>query len=176
LSNIQATGALSNEGVKLTARFARRSLHPRRQAAILAGTEPKPSTLMEPKFLSTHGRAAIRLFVAVLALSGCAARYPSPAELPSEQFSGHLTRSGDGYWFQRCNAPADSLWWVTFVGESVNQLERRRERGAWTPGQRAFVRWDAALTDERHVGPGGPALLVRNIIDIRAASAADCVR
>lgn len=124
--------------------------------------------------MSTGSRAAVQLLAVLLAVSGCAARQPSMTELPSQQFSGHATRSGSGYWFQRCNAPADSLWWVTFVGVAVSQLELSREGDAWTPGQRTFVRWDAALTDERHVGPGGPALLVRNIVDIRPASAADC--
>jgi hypothetical protein len=119
---------------------------------------------------------AMQIALAVLAFGGCAARQPSAAELPSQQFSGHLTRSGNGYWFQRCNAPADSLWWVTFVNGSINQLEQSRERGAWTPGQRAYIQVDAALTDERHVGPGGPALLVRAIHDIRPASASDCAR
>lgn len=122
-----------------------------------------------------RGRAAL-LLLALLAASGCAARQPSASDLPSQPFTGILTPSGNGYWFQRCEAPAESAWWVTFVDRAVSQLERARERGDVATERRTYVRWLAALTDERLVGPGGPALLVREIQELRPATPADCAR
>ena len=122
-----------------------------------------------------RGRAAM-LVLLVLFANGCAARQPSATDLPSQPFTGILTTSGNGYWFRRCEAPAESAWWVTFVDRAVSQLEQARERGDVATDRRIYVRWLAALTDERLVGPGGPALLVREIQELRPATAADCTR
>lgn len=110
----------------------------------------------------------------LLASTGCAARQPDAGQLPSEEFAGYLVDSGDGNWFQRCSDEAGSRWWVTLVDEAVRQVELARDSGRFAAGERHFVRVVAARTDQRHVGPGGPALLVRNILELRPPRPDDC--
>jgi len=104
-------------------------------------------------------------------LAGCSAR-TSPADLPARDLAGHLSTAGNGVWFRPCGASAGTRWWVTFTGASVSEFAELRE--ALPPGQQRYVRLNAAITDERHVGPGGPALLVRRIMESRLESPPDC--
>ncbi|MDX1647833.1 MAG: hypothetical protein R3304_11870, partial [Longimicrobiales bacterium] len=117
-------------------------------------------------------------FLAVLllpALTGCAARTTGAAALPDAELAGHLLTSGSGNWFLPCEAGTDDApLWVTFTGLSVRQIEEARASGMALAGDTVFVRWRAALTDERMVGPGGPALLVRDIAVIRPAADGPC--
>ena len=114
---------------------------------------------------------------AALLLGACAASTMDTQQLPVEIFSGHVTAGPTGVWFTPCAAAADSVkWWVTFTGESVQQAERAKASGLMASGERTFVRWRASRTDERHAGPGGPSLLVREILDIRAPRTDDCAR
>lgn len=108
-------------------------------------------------------------------LTGCTARTTGAAALPDREFAGHLLTTETGSWFRPCRAePAASPLWVTFTDESVRQIEAVRANGVALVGDTAFVRWRAAPTDERMVGPGGPALLVRHITDVRPAREGDC--
>lgn len=107
--------------------------------------------------------------------AGCAARQSGPAELPAEEFAGHVTSTEQGNWFEPCAEIAGSRrLWVTYTDKSVKQIQEARVAGLMVAGERYFVRWSAAVTDERQVGPGGPALLVRTIAEVRPAAAADC--
>lgn len=108
-----------------------------------------------------------------LGSSACAS-VPDTSSLPVAEYAGHLVTQEQGNWFEPCGAPAGERWWVTFTERSVPQIAEARARGVATADVRAFVRWRAARTDERHVGPGGPALLVREVLEVRAAEDADC--
>lgn len=115
------------------------------------------------------------LLLALVACSGAAcSSVPDTSSLPVEEYAGHLVTEERGSWFEPCGAAAGERWWVTFTERSVAQIGDAREGGVGTAGARAFVRWRAARTDERHVGPGGPALLVREILEVRAARSEDC--
>ena len=86
-----------------------------------------------------------------------------------------LIAAADGTWFTPCaTAPGGAKWWVTFTGASVQQADGAKASGLLATGERAFARLSAARTDEQRVGPGGPALLVRDILEIRAARHDDC--
>lgn len=115
------------------------------------------------------------LCVALLVFcAACAAHQADVQSLPSETFSGHVTTSESGAWFTPCgSAPESPKWWVTYIGTSVEQAARAKASGL-LGSERTFVRWSAARTDERRVGPGGPALLVRDILEVRAPRADDC--
>lgn len=111
----------------------------------------------------------------VLLLPGCAARTTGAAALPDREFVGHLLATERGNWFLPCAAEPDvPRLWVTFVDRAVTQIETARSDGLALVGDTAFVRWRAAPTDERMVGPGGPALLVREIAEVRAPRRDDC--
>ena len=111
----------------------------------------------------------------VVLLGGCAGRQGDTASLPVEPFSGHVLTAPDGTWFVPCGAAEGAArWWVTWVDASVRQAEDARKAGLLAINERAFVRWRASRTDDRLVGPGGPALLVRDIFEIRVPSARDC--
>jgi hypothetical protein len=113
----------------------------------------------------------------LLAVCGaCASRQVDTNRLPVEPFVGHVTTTDDGSWFTPCGAAATERWWVTYVDTSVRQARDAKAKGLLAPGQRTFVRWRASRTDERLVGPGGPALLVRDIFEIRAPADGDCRR
>ena len=112
----------------------------------------------------------------LILLSGCAARTTGAAALPDREFAGHLLTMDKGNWFRPCESESyRSLLWVTFTDASVGQIEAVRSDGIAVAGDTAFVRWRAALTDERMVGPGGPALLVRHIVEVRPAGKDDCL-
>ena len=115
-------------------------------------------------------------FTLVMILTGaCAARQGEVPPLPVEPFAGHVTTTADGAWFVPCGSADDSQrWWVTYVDASVRQAADARKAGLLTINRPAFVRWRASRTDERLTGPGGPALLVRDIFEIRAPTANDC--
>jgi hypothetical protein len=110
-----------------------------------------------------------------LVSGACAAHHLELQDLPSEPLAGHVTADAAGTWFTPCgSAPEAARWWVTLTGASVQQMERAKSSGLLAAGGRTFVRWSAARTDGRHIGPGGPALLVRDITEVRAAGANDC--
>lgn len=117
------------------------------------------------------------LLAAIAALGGaaCAASVPDTSSLPVAEYAGHLVTEERASWFEPCGAPAGERWWVTFTDRSVPQIAAARAGGVATAEARAFVRWRAARTDERHVGPGGPALLVREVLEVRAAADGDCL-
>lgn len=116
----------------------------------------------------------------VLGTAGCAARQSSldvlNAQAPVE-YRGHYTRDDAGSWFRPCgSAASDSAWWVTVTDTAVGQLERARQAGRFVEGRPSFVRWRAVLTRGGEVGPrGATALLVREILVVRAPSPDDCV-
>ena len=104
--------------------------------------------------------------------AACASHQMSAQKTPAETFAGHVTTSADGTWFTRCG-DTGSKWWVTFTEASVEQAQRAKAAGL-LGSEPTFVRWKAARTDERQVGPGGPALLVREIDEVRASRPDDC--
>jgi hypothetical protein len=104
----------------------------------------------------------------------CATHRADVAQLPIETFSGHVTMTPKGTWFTPCGSAGTARWWVTYVDAAVAQAENAKASGRLTSGERLFVRWRASRTDERLAGPGGPALLVRDIFELRAARSADC--
>lgn len=118
-------------------------------------------------------RLAALLFSASVVVS-CAARQGEPSQLPVEPFAGHVTMTATGTWFTPCGSADSVRWWVTYVDASVRQSEEAKKKGLLAPNQRMFVRWRASRTDDRLVGPGGPALLVRDIFEIRAPRSNDC--
>jgi hypothetical protein len=63
---------------------------------------------------------------------------------------------------------------VTYVDKAVRQAADARTAGLLGDNERTFVRWRASRTDEKLVGPGGPALLVRDIFEVREPSSSDC--
>ncbi len=98
-------------------------------------------------------------------------------DLPAEEVRGHYAARDGESWFTPCGAPAADAMWVTFTGESVPQADQARETGTFKPGERAFVRFSAAVVTDGRVGPRGPgkpALLVRRILEARPASDSDC--
>ena len=118
----------------------------------------------------------MRHFITACALAiltaACAAHQGQMPQLTVEPFAGHVTTTANGTWFVACGS--SDRWWVTYVDASVRQSAEARKAGHLANNQRAFVRWRASRTDEKVVGPGGPALLVRDIFEIRAPKAGDC--
>ena len=107
--------------------------------------------------------------------AGCATAGVAASDVPNEELTGHITVDEHGTWFSPCGDGAGGpRWWVTFTDRSVQQIQGARASGQALSGSRSYVQWLAALTDEKHVGPGGTAVLVRDIREIRAPSAADC--
>jgi hypothetical protein len=118
--------------------------------------------------------AAVGLF-----LGGCATNKMPLSDLPAQELAGHYVSGTGESWFTPCGAaPADGSWWVTLTGQAVERIEQARAAGQLVPGQRYFVRWRAAVTTDGQIGPRGPglpALLVREVLELRAASDNDCV-
>lgn len=116
----------------------------------------------------------------VLSIAGCALRQTSldvlNAQAPVE-YRGHYTRGDAGSWFRPCgSAASDSAWWATVTDTAVGQIERARQTGRFVEGSPSFVHWRAVLTRGGEVGPrGATALLVREILVVRAPSPDDCV-
>lgn len=107
-------------------------------------------------------------------LAGCATRQIEPMNLPVETFAGHVVTTSAGSWFTPCGSDPSTRWWVTYVDTAVGQANEAKKSGLLEDSDRTFVRWRASRTDEKLVGPGGPALLVRDIFEIRAPSSSDC--
>ena len=115
------------------------------------------------------------LLFALVFSSGCATSTSGPSALPDRVFTGHLITAERANWFRPCGAEAqDPFLWVTFTDRSVAQIAAARADGVALVGDTAFVLWRAVETDERMVGPGGPALLVRDITVVRPAGSGDC--
>lgn len=123
----------------------------------------------------------IALAGASLALQGCTGHRPTPidalqAQTPRE-YRGHYDIAS-GSWFTPCGpAPADGPWWVTVTGRSATQADDARRDGRLTAAAPVFVRWLGVETLGGEVGPRGPgkpALLVREIIELRARTPDDC--
>ena len=128
-----------------------------------------------------HTRRSVLIGVwlaAGLTLGGCATQKGSLADLPATEFAGHYTSGSGESWFRPCGAaPTDRAWWVTFTGDSVAQADKARAAGQLAPGKSSFVRFRAAVTTGGEVGPQGPgvaALLVRDVLELRAPSENDC--
>jgi hypothetical protein len=116
----------------------------------------------------------IALAIPATVLAGaCAAHQSEVQTTPAEVFAGHVTVTADGAWFTRCGDTTGSKWWVTFTEAAVAQADRAKASGLLASPP-TFVRWTAVRTDGKQVGPGGPALLVREILDVRAPAATDC--
>lgn len=115
---------------------------------------------------------------AALAATGCGARRAPLSELPVREFAGHYVGGPGASWFRPCGAPrADRSWWVTLTERAVGQADQARSEGKLLPGKSYFVRWRAALMTDGSTGPQGPgvpALLVRDLIELREAAEHDC--
>jgi len=112
-----------------------------------------------------------------LGFSGCATQSKSLSDLPTQEFTGYYTSAPDQSWFHASeSADGTARMWVTFTGQAVAQVEHARTAGQFLPGHRYFVRWRAAVTTSGEVGPqgpGSPALLVRELLELRPAPASD---
>src|SRR5690606_1366427 len=118
-------------------------------------------------FCSRGAPRAVALVV-VLCSAGCAT-VPDTSGLPVRAVAGHLDVADGSSWFVPCSPVSGSeRLWVTFTEGAVEQVRAARSEGRLLPGERYFVHWRASVTDERHVGPGGPALLVRELLELRA--------
>ena len=119
-------------------------------------------------------RSLIAGFSSIVIFAGCATRQVEPMDLPVEPFAGHVVTTPEGTWFTPCGSDPSTRWWVTYVDRAVAQAADAKTAGLLGEKQRTFVRWRASRTDERLVGPGGPALLVRDIFEVRPPSPTDC--
>jgi len=123
--------------------------------------------------------AALVLWAAAgLAVGGCATHRVPLSDLPARELAGHYVSGPGESWFSPCSAdPGDASWWVTVTGRAVEQLDKVRSAGQLVPRERYFVRWMAAVTTEGDIGPrgpGAPALLVRDLLELRPAADDDC--
>jgi hypothetical protein len=111
-------------------------------------------------------------------LAGCTSSRISLDDLPVSEHRGHIVWGLDGAtWFTPCGGNQADPWWITFSGQSVVQRERAVASGELQRGSRYFVRLSAAVTKGGEVGPKGPghpALLVRNLLELRPARPDDC--
>lgn len=128
--------------------------------------------------MNRRGATIVLRAAGCLAVAGCAANGTSFADLPTQQVAGHFVSGPGESWFTPCSAsPGDASWWVTVTGRAAEQVGQARAAGELVAGQRYFVRWDAAVATDGRIGPrgpGAPALLVREVLELRAASADDC--
>jgi len=92
-----------------------------------------------------------------------------------EEYAGEYTRGPEGSWFHPCSAPAGDRLWVTFMGLGAEEARRLAASGLLVEVP-TFVRWRAERAPDGRVGPGGPALLVYEILDARPADQGDCRR
>lgn len=123
----------------------------------------------------------LALVCASLALPACAARQVTSMDAllaqPAREYRGHYDIAS-GSWFTPCGAPAaDGAWWVTVTGRSATQADEARRAGRLTAAAPVFVRWLGVETLGGEVGPRGPgkpALLVREIVELRARTPDDC--
>jgi len=124
--------------------------------------------------------AQVFLIAAGLTTGACATHTASLSDLPSSEFTGHYVSGPGESWFRPCDgSPSDPSWWVTLTGQAIEQVERARGAVQSAQGQPYFVRWRAAVSLDGQTGPRGrgvPALLVRELIELRAAGEDDCSR
>jgi hypothetical protein len=110
-----------------------------------------------------------------LLAGGCETDQKHLDSLPSQEFTGYYSEGVGRSWFRPADAPVDGpAWWVTFTGQAVYQVQQAREAGKLLAGQPYFVRWQAAITKGGEIGPRGkgePALLVREILELKPAEA-----
>ena len=125
-------------------------------------------------------RALLRATTLVVLASACATGgQASLDDLPAAEYVGHYTNGRPGEsWFRPCgqesHAPA---WWVTWTGRAVTQADSVRRSGLLASGASTFVRLRAAADTSGATGPGGrgsTALLVRELLEARAATPGDC--
>jgi hypothetical protein len=110
-----------------------------------------------------------------LALVACAGRSGSAGPLPLQEHAGHYVHGQGSNWFQPCSiGGAESRLWVTFMDLATLQLERARQSGLIRDGQRSFVRFRAELVTDGPPASAGAALLVRDVVEARAAGPHDC--
>lgn len=119
------------------------------------------------------------LAVTVFALPACAIGAGGGMEsLPVRELRGHFTSGPGASWFRPCGATAaDAAWWVTVTDRAVGQVAAARDERRLRDGIEVYVRWRAAVTTGGEVGPrgeGAPALLVREVLELRTAGAEDC--
>lgn len=132
--------------------------------------------------MRTGSLTRLALLVAATAMAGACASAPSSLERLAmqapEEFRGHYTVGPEGSWFRPCGAAAgDSAWWATITGDAVGQVADARRDGHLVEGRPAYAHWRAVLTRGGEVGPrgpGAPALLVREVLAMRAARPDDC--
>jgi len=131
---------------------------------------------MNRRNVSRSATVAVATLAALLH-AGCAAER-SLSDLPEREMSGHFINTGGGSWFRPCGqAPGDSLWWVTFTGNSVKQRDQWAGDGQLVNGGVSFVRWRAApgsSTGGVQVGPGSRFVLVRDILEVHPEGPDDC--
>ncbi len=127
----------------------------------------------------TPGRCAraftvVRLAAVAGLLAGCAQSGNDWTHLPVQDMAGHYRKDASGSWFTPCaSAPGAAPMWATLTGAAVSQYRPPAADAA----ARQFVRWRASVTTDGAVGPrgpGAPALMVRELIEQRAAGTADC--
>lgn len=126
-----------------------------------------------------HTRGAfLVIVVAATFFTGCAAQQQFFSPPPAKEISGHYTQGENSGWFEPCEPGVEnSMWWVTFTGSSAAQFDQARAANQLVSGERYFVRFKAAVTKDGEVGPQGPgvpALLVSEILEIRPATDGDC--
>lgn len=125
--------------------------------------------------------SALGVAAAIPALTGCALRQTTSIDAlqqqPAREFRGHYT-VGNGSWFVPCGAPAaDGAWWVTVTGLAASQTDRARRDGQLPANTPTFVRWRGVETSSGEVGPRGPgkpALLIREVVELRPRRDDDC--
>lgn len=128
---------------------------------------------------SRMGTTVVSLVTVTLIMSGCAGRMSAIEVLnsqPAQEYRGHYTVGPDGSWFQPCgvNSP-DAALWVTVIDRAAAQVDTARRAGRLVDGRPSFVRWRAVFTSGGEVGPPGRgALLVREVLELRAHAATDC--
>lgn len=113
-----------------------------------------------------------------LALIGCGTGRVSLSDPPARELAGHFVSTPKENWFTPCNAsPGDGAWWATVTGGAVQSIDAARAAGRLEPGRNYFVRWNAVVVTDGRVGPRGPgqpALLVREVLELREATETDC--
>jgi hypothetical protein len=118
------------------------------------------------------------VLVAFSSLIACASGGGSLDDLPVQEYVGHYRAAAGGSWFTPCGASADAApMWVTYTEVSVAQCDAFLSAPGTDPGDPVFVLWRAAVTTGGEVGPAGPgapALLVREILEMRPATEGDC--
>lgn len=126
-------------------------------------------------------RVAVRIatMFVVIASACVTGGQPSLDDLPVAEYAGHYTNGRPGEsWFRPCGQESHaSAWWVTWTGQAVSQADSARRAGLLASSASTFVRLRAAADTSGATGPGGRgsmALLVRELLEARAATPGDC--